>query len=182
MAAVAGVLAGADGAGAPSAGGASAEELLARAQEVIDRQSARIDELTRQNTELRGLVARQAGQLAEANETIAVLQRIVSGRSPEKSGPVPDLHRQRPRALPPVLRRDRRGDQRIRLRPGDRLHAHDIPDPAAGTRARTGKRRPQARSWPARQPEPDAPASVSRINQQDHSCLTPGGSVPPAGI
>jgi len=90
VAAVAGVLAGADGAGAPSAGGASAEELLARALEVIDRQSARIDELTRQNTELRELVAQQGDQLAEANETIAVLQRIVSGRSSEKSGPAPD--------------------------------------------------------------------------------------------
>ena len=90
MAAVAGVLAGADGAGAPSAGGESAEELLARALHVIERQSARIDELTRQNTELRALVAWQAGQLAEANETIAVLQRIVFGRSSEKSGPAPD--------------------------------------------------------------------------------------------
>ena len=76
MTAVAGVLADADGAGAPSAGGASAEELLARALEVIDQQSARIDELTRQNTELRELVARQADQLAEANATIAVLQRM----------------------------------------------------------------------------------------------------------
>ena len=53
MTAVAGVLADTDGAGAPSAGGASAEELLARALEVIDQQSARIDELARQNTELR---------------------------------------------------------------------------------------------------------------------------------
>jgi transposase len=88
--AVAGVLAGADGAGTPSAGGASAEELLARALEVIERQSARIDDLTRQNTELRELVARQADQLAEANATIAVLQRIVFGRSSEKSGPAPD--------------------------------------------------------------------------------------------
>jgi transposase len=88
--AAAGVLAGADDAGALSAGGASAEELLARALEVIDRQSARIDELTRQNTELRELVARQADQLAEANATIAVLQRIVFGRSSEKSGPAPD--------------------------------------------------------------------------------------------
>ncbi len=88
--AVAGVLAGADGAGTPSADGESAEELLARALEVIDWQSARIGELTRQNTELRELVARQADQLAEANATIAVLQRIVFGRSSEKSGPAPD--------------------------------------------------------------------------------------------
>ena len=99
MTAAAGVLAGADGAGAPSAGGASAEELLARALEVIEQQSARIDELARQNaelaqaratTELRELVARQAAQLAEANATIAVLQRMVFGRSSEKSGPAPD--------------------------------------------------------------------------------------------
>ena len=89
MTAAAGILAGADGAGTPSAGGASAEELLARALEVIERQSARIDELTRQNSELRELVARQAGQLAEANATIAVLQRMVFGRSSEKSGPAP---------------------------------------------------------------------------------------------
>jgi transposase len=89
--AAAGVLADADGAGA-----LSAEELLARALEVIDRQaarieqqSARIDELARQNTELRELVAGQADQLAGANATIAVLQRIVFGRSSEKSGPDP---------------------------------------------------------------------------------------------
>jgi transposase len=88
--AAAGVVADAGGAGAPSAGGASAEDLLARALEVIDQQSARIDELTRQNTELRELVAGQADQLAEANATIAVLQRIVFGRSPEKSSPAPD--------------------------------------------------------------------------------------------
>jgi transposase len=104
MAAVAGVLADADGAGTPPAGGAPAEELLARALGVIERQSARIDELTaevrelreqnarlaRVNEELRELTGRQAGQLAEANETIAVLQRIVFGRSSERSGPGPD--------------------------------------------------------------------------------------------
>ena len=97
VAAAAGVLADADGARAPSAGGASAEELLAQALEVIDRQSARIDELAVQNAqlmrvneELRELVGRQGAQLAEANETIAVLQRIVFGRSSEKSGLAPD--------------------------------------------------------------------------------------------
>lgn len=90
MTAAAGVLTGADGAGAPSAGGTSAEELLARALEVIDRQSARIDELTRQNAELRELVARQAEQLAEANATIAVLQRMLFGRSSERAGPAVD--------------------------------------------------------------------------------------------
>jgi hypothetical protein len=40
----------------------------------------------------------------------------------------------RPRPLPRILRRDRRRNLRIRLRPGDRLHALEIPDPAAGTR------------------------------------------------
>ncbi len=95
MTAAAGVLTGADGAGAPSAGGTSAggtsaEELLARALEVIDRQSARIGELTRQNAELRELVARQADQLAEANATIAVLQRMLFGRSSERAGPAAD--------------------------------------------------------------------------------------------
>ena len=111
MAAVAGVLAGAGGAGAPSAGGASAEELLARALEVIEQQSARIElqsarigELARENAELREqnaqlvrvseelreLAGGQAAQLAEANATIAVLQRMVFGRSSERSGPAPD--------------------------------------------------------------------------------------------
>ena len=83
---------------------ASAEELLARALEVIEQQSVRIDDLARQNAELREqnaqpagaseelreLVGGQAAQLAEANATIAVLQRIVFGRSSEKSGPAPD--------------------------------------------------------------------------------------------
>ena len=51
--------------------------------------------------------------------------------------PVTDLHRQRPRRLPArIHRRDRRGDLRIRLRPGCRLHGHGIPDSAAGTRGR----------------------------------------------
>ena len=81
----------------PFAGGASAEELLALALEVIERQSAEIRELrelnarlARQDTELRGLVARQADQLAEANASLAVLQRMLFGRSSEKSGPAPD--------------------------------------------------------------------------------------------
>ena len=103
MTAVAGVLAGAGGAGTLPAGGASAEELLARALEVIEQQSAQIErqsaeirelreqneQLKRASEELRELVGWQAAQLAEANETIAVLQRIVFGRSSEKSGPVP---------------------------------------------------------------------------------------------
>ena len=50
MTAAAGVLAGADGARTPFAGGASAEELLARALEVIGQQSARIDELASRGT------------------------------------------------------------------------------------------------------------------------------------
>ncbi|MGH3124076.1 MAG: IS66 family transposase [Streptosporangiaceae bacterium] len=103
MGAAAGVLAGAGGAVAPFAGGASAEELLARALEVIDRQSARIEELARENAqlreqnaqlvraneELRELVGQQAARLAEANETIAVLQRMVFGRKSEKDRPEP---------------------------------------------------------------------------------------------
>ena len=107
MTAAAGILADADGAGTPSAGGASAEELLARALEVIDQQSARIDELARENAEqreqnaelarvngeLRELVGGQAAQLAEANATIAVLQRMVFGRSSEKSRPGPGRRR-----------------------------------------------------------------------------------------
>lgn len=92
----------------PPAGGASAEDLLARALEVIERQSARIDELARENAglrkgneqlreqnaqlaraneELRELVGGQASRLAEANETIAVLQRMVFGRKSEKDRP-----------------------------------------------------------------------------------------------
>jgi transposase len=103
VAAAAGVLAGAGGAVAPCAVGASAEELLARALEVIDRQSARIDELARENAELREqnaqlvrvneelreLVGQQSARLAEANETIAVLQRMVFGRKSEKDRPEP---------------------------------------------------------------------------------------------
>ena len=88
---------------ASSAGEASAEELLARALEVIDRQSARIDELARENAqlrelnaqlvrvneELRELVGGQAARLAEANESLAVLQRMVFGRKSEKDRPEP---------------------------------------------------------------------------------------------
>jgi transposase len=110
VAAAAGVLAVAGGAVAPSAGEASAEELLARALEVIDRQSvqieqqsARIDELARENAELReqnaylirvngelrDLAGDQAARLAEANESLAVLQRMVFGRKSEKDRPEP---------------------------------------------------------------------------------------------
>lgn len=90
-------------AGVPSGDGVPAEELLARALEVIDRQAARIDELARENSELREqnaqlvrvneelreLVAEQAARLAESNETIAVLQRMVFGRKSEKDCPEP---------------------------------------------------------------------------------------------
>jgi len=103
VAAAAGVLAGAGGAAASSAGEASAAELLARALEVIDRQSARIDELAgenaqlreqnaqlvRVNEELRELVGDQAARLAGANESLAVLQRMVFGRKSEKDRPGP---------------------------------------------------------------------------------------------
>jgi transposase len=96
VAVVAGVLAGAGGAGMPSAGGVSAEELLAQALDVIERQSAEIRdlreqnaELREQNAELRELVAGQAARLAEANETIAVLQRMVFGRKSERDRPDP---------------------------------------------------------------------------------------------
>ena len=103
MAAAAGILAVAGGAGAPSAGGASAEELLARALEVIEQQSVQIEQqsleirelreqnaqLVRVNEELRELVGEQAARLAEANESLAVLQRMVFGRKSEKDRPEP---------------------------------------------------------------------------------------------
>jgi len=103
VAAAAGVLASAGGAGAPSAGGAPAEELLARALEVIEQQSAQIErqsleireareqnaQLARVNEELRELAGEQAARLAGADETLAVLQRMVSGRKPEKDRPGP---------------------------------------------------------------------------------------------
>ena len=85
VAAAAGLLASAGGA----AGEASAEELLAQALEVIDWQSARIDELVSQNEELRELAGDQAARLAEANETLAVLQRMAFGRKSEKDRPEP---------------------------------------------------------------------------------------------
>ena len=105
MAAAAGILAVAGGAGAPSAGGASAEELLARALEVIEQQSVQIEQqsleirelreqnaqLVRVNEELRELIGEQAARLAEANESLAVLQRMVFGRKSEKDRPEPPL-------------------------------------------------------------------------------------------
>ena len=45
----------------PFAGGASAEELLARALEVIEQQSVRIDDLARKNAELREQNAQASG-------------------------------------------------------------------------------------------------------------------------
>ena len=63
-AAAAGVLAGADGAGAPFAGGASAEELLARALEVIEQESVRM----RPGQAERGAGGRRNVQLAGAGE------------------------------------------------------------------------------------------------------------------
>jgi transposase len=92
VAAVAGVLAGAGGAVAPSAGGVSAEELLARVDELAG-QNAELREqnaqLARANEELRELVGDQAARLAEANESLAVLQRMVFGRKSEKDRPEP---------------------------------------------------------------------------------------------
>jgi hypothetical protein len=58
-----------------------------RALEVIERQSGEIRDLREQNAQLRELVARQGDQLAEANASLAVLQRMLFGRSSEKSGP-----------------------------------------------------------------------------------------------
>jgi hypothetical protein len=100
VAAAAGILAVAGGAGAPSAGRASAEELLARALEVIEQQSVQIEQqsleirelreqnaqLVRVNEELRELVGEQAARLAEANESLAVLQRMVFGRKSPAEG------------------------------------------------------------------------------------------------
>ena len=74
MTAAAGILADADGAGTPSAGGASAEELLARALEVIDQQAARIDELARENAEQR----EQNAELARVN---GELRDLVGGQA-----------------------------------------------------------------------------------------------------
>jgi len=90
------VLADAGGAVAPSAGGASAEELLAQALVVIGQQAAEIGELreenaqlVRVNDELRELVGSQAARLAEVNESLAILQKMVFGRKPEKNRPEP---------------------------------------------------------------------------------------------
>ncbi len=103
MSEVAGVLAGAGGAGTPLACGASADELLARALEVIERQSAQIErqsaeirELREQNEqlklaseELRELVGPRPAQLAGGHQTTAELQGRVVGRPAEKRGPGP---------------------------------------------------------------------------------------------
>ena len=91
----------AGGAAVPSAGGASAEGL----REVVRQQAAEIRGLREENAllraqadllreqnaqlagvsdELRELVGSQAARLAEVNETLAVLQRMVFGRSSEK--------------------------------------------------------------------------------------------------
>ena len=108
MTAAAGVLADAGGAAAPPAGGASAEELLAQALEVIGQQAAEIRglreenallreqagllreenaRLVKANDELRELVGSQAARLAEVNESLAILQKMVFGRKSEKNRP-----------------------------------------------------------------------------------------------
>jgi transposase len=92
VAAAAGVLTGAGGAVAPSAGGVSAEELLARVDELAGQNAELREEnaqLARVNEELRELVGAQAARLAEVNETLAVLQRMVFGRKSEKERPEP---------------------------------------------------------------------------------------------
>ena len=84
MTAAAGILADADGAGTPSAGGASAEELLARALEVIEQQSVRIDDLARQNAELREQNAQLAGaseELGRAEDCADAMHLGVFGRA-----------------------------------------------------------------------------------------------------
>jgi len=104
--AAAGVLAGASGAAVPSAGGASAEGL----REVVRQQAAEIRGLREENAllraqadllreqnaqlarvsdELRELVGSQAARLAEVNETLAILQKMVFGRKSEKNRPEP---------------------------------------------------------------------------------------------
>ena len=77
----------------------------------------------------------------------AATRRAPWSRRPRADGdrrplaqPVADLHRQRARPLTGVLGSDRRSDQRIRLQPGGRMHAHDIPDSAAGSRGNNGRR------------------------------------------
>jgi transposase len=99
-------LAGASGAVAPSAGGASAEELRARVDELA-RENAGLREengllreqslllreqnaqLVKVNEELRELVGSQAARLAEVNESLTVLQKMVFGRKSEKNRPEP---------------------------------------------------------------------------------------------
>ena len=101
----AGVLAG--DAAVLSAGGASAEELRGRVDELA-RENAALREgnallreqgvllreqnaqLVRVNDELRELVGSQAARLAEVNESLAVLQKMVFGRKSEKNRPEPD--------------------------------------------------------------------------------------------
>jgi len=104
VAAAAGVLAG--GAAVPSAGGASAEELRAHLDELA-RENAGLREenallreqgvlfreqnaqLVKVNDELRELVGSQAARLAEVNESLAILQKMVFGRKSEKDRPEP---------------------------------------------------------------------------------------------
>ena len=85
----------------PSAGGASAEELRARVDELARENAALREEnallreqgvllteqnaqLVRVNDELRELVGSQAARLAEVNESLSVLQKMVFGRKSEK--------------------------------------------------------------------------------------------------
>jgi transposase len=98
---------------APSVGGASAEELrevvrqqaaeirglreenaLLREQGVLFREEAGLlreqnAQLARVNDELRELVGSQAARLAEVNESLAILQKMVFGRKSERNRPEP---------------------------------------------------------------------------------------------
>ena len=104
MAAAAGVLAGAGGAVArgprarrrPRSGWRGRWRSLTGSQARIDKLSAGENtlreqnaQLVRVNEELRSWSAAQAARLAEANESLAVLQRMVFGRKSEKDRPGP---------------------------------------------------------------------------------------------
>ena len=86
VAAVAGVVRGAEGAEAPSA-----EELLAEALEANRRLSELVATLTENCTLLRELVAERDAEMESLRASLAVLQRMVFGRSSEKGRPEPGV-------------------------------------------------------------------------------------------
>ena len=61
----------------------------------------------------------RAAPYPERRREVLILQPLAQ--------PVPDRHRHRRLALPGPDRPDRRRDLRVRLRPRDRLHRHDMP-------------------------------------------------------